>query len=489
MAETKRGEDIDEILARIRQEAERRQAESDDGAGRPADWAMRHGGARRDWRPAITIPALPEADEGETVETGKARYHVADFLSLTDTAFLKSAYRVVLGREPDRPGHDSLMAALASGGTSRAQVLSGLMRSEEARGREVAIDGLKKRRLLDIAMRLPLVDMVAMTRRLSAADRRHKRMADAMNEALSAIRRTLREVDMTARAASETAGEALDTSHAASAAMEASRTMLTERSRDLSRLIDEARGAGGERPAAAALDAIEAHAHDELYVAFENRFRGSTEEIARRSERYLPVIRQLAPVAAGKAVLDVGCGRGEWLTQLKARGVNARGVDLNVAMVEQARAAGHTVDAGDVVAVLRTLKDESLGAITGFHIIEHLPFPVLVALLDEARRVLAPGGAILFETPNPECMVVGAYSFYLDPTHRNPLPPEFTRFLAEARGFADSRIVRREADLDLERPESGFEPREITDWFQVPMDYALIAFKRADGPADASGEA
>src|SRR5690606_20333342 len=112
-------------------------------------------------------------------------------------------------------------------------------------------------------------------------------------------------------------------------------------------------------------------------------------------------------------------------------------------------------------------------------VVEHLPFRALVALFDEALRVLAAGGAILFETPNPENLVVGACTFNYDPTHMKPLPPDLLRFLADARGYGDARIIRTPEDCLLDRPESGFAPAEINDWFRQPPDYALFARKQA----------
>jgi O-antigen chain-terminating methyltransferase len=141
-------------------------------------------------------------------------------------------------------------------------------------------------------------------------------------------------------------------------------------------------------------------------------------------------------------VLDVGCGRGEWLELLRDEGLHARGLDLNRALIEQCRQRGFDVTEGDVLSHLRALPDASLGAVTGFHIIEHLPFDVVVKLFDEVVRVLRPGGLALFETPNPENMLVGSCYFYVDPTHRNPLFPPTVQFLAEQRGLVEVEILR-----------------------------------------------
>jgi O-antigen chain-terminating methyltransferase len=96
--------------------------------------------------------------------------------------------------------------------------------------------------------------------------------------------------------------------------------------------------------------------------------------------------------------------------------------------------------------------------------------------LDECRRVLQPGGCVIFETPNPENLVVGAYTFYFDPTHRNPLPPQMIEFLVEQRGFADVEILRLHP-----RAEEGSDQELLNKWFRTATDYAVIGWK--DGRA------
>jgi O-antigen chain-terminating methyltransferase len=109
-------------------------------------------------------------------------------------------------------------------------------------------------------------------------------------------------------------------------------------------------------------------------------------------------------------------------------------------MLAQCRQHGLPVIESDAVAYLQSRPASSLGAVTGFHIIEHLPFPVLIQLLDETVRVLQPGGLAIFETPNPQNILVGSCNFYADPTHRNPLFPGTVKFLAENRGLVDVHI-------------------------------------------------
>jgi len=121
-------------------------------------------------------------------------------------------------------------------------------------------------------------------------------------------------------------------------------------------------------------------------------------------------------------ILDIGCGRGEWLELLKENNLNARGLDLNQVMVRMCRDKGLNVEEGEALSFLKSLPDSSLGAVTGFHLIEHYGFEFLVKLLGEILRVLKPGGIVIFETPNPGNILVGSCNFYIDPTHNKPLP-------------------------------------------------------------------
>lgn len=180
----------------------------------------------------------------------------------------------------------------------------------------------------------------------------------------------------------------------------------------------------------------------ELYLEFEANFRGSKEMIRERLKANLPYFQQNVE-RFSEPVLDLGCGRGEWLQLLKEAGVPALGVDSNTAMIECCTDAGLEAYVGDALQYLAAMPAGSLGGLTAFHIIEHLPLDVFIKLIDEAKRVVRSGGVVLFETPNPENLIVGACNFYIDPTHRNPLPPALVGFLLKARGFERVEIDRR----------------------------------------------
>lgn len=174
------------------------------------------------------------------------------------------------------------------------------------------------------------------------------------------------------------------------------------------------------------------------YLDFEERFRGSRDEIRARQQDAVQYVKDLQPGQG--PLLDVACGRGEWLDVLGSEGIEAYGVDSNAAMIADAAAAGLDVRCEDALVHLAKVDESSLQAISAFHFVEHIPLGVLVKMLDDSLLALRPGGILLFETPNPTNLMVGAASFYLDPTHVRPIHPEFLRFLVESRGFVDVQI-------------------------------------------------
>lgn len=221
------------------------------------------------------------------------------------------------------------------------------------------------------------------------------------------------------------------------------------------------------------------HKMDAIYLTFEDRFRGTREDIKERLRVYLPILKSHGIGTPDMPLLDVGCGRGEWLEVLGQEGMCARGVDANRAMLEECRTRKLSAEEGDALAYLRSLDAESLGGVTGFHIIEHLPLPYLMDLVDETVRVLKPGGVAVFETPNPSNVLVSTQQFYYDPTHRKPLPSPLMRFLAEERGLCRVGILELHPWPDAVRvPEHGCAVAErFNQFFYGPQDYAIIGWK------------
>lgn len=191
---------------------------------------------------------------------------------------------------------------------------------------------------------------------------------------------------------------------------------------------------------------------DPFYAAFEDRFRGDRSLVRQRAEPYLDWIKAVGAGTANAPVLDIGCGRGEWLELLREHGLVAKGIDLNRVFADICRGYGLDVIEGDAIAILCAMPSASIGAITSMHLVEHLSFEQMIVLIDEANRVLVPGGLIVLETPNPENLTVSSHTFYMDPTHRNPIPPEALRWIVEARGFYGSTIERLTTARELNAP-------------------------------------
>ena len=223
-------------------------------------------------------------------------------------------------------------------------------------------------------------------------------------------------------------------------------------------------------------------AFENLYVAFVEAFRGPREAV---KERMRPYVDDILGVDSALPVVDLGCGRGELLELLAESDVSAYGVETNPYYVESAKALGLDVRLAEATEHLAGLKAQSLRAVTAIQIVAGFEVEQLIALLDLAVRAIEPGGLLILETPNPENLVVGASSFYLDPTRRQPIPPELLTFLVEARGFTSAE-VRRLARDDGSGPGpvvAGEPPADdvgrllelVSSRLQAPPDYAVIA--------------
>ena len=246
----------------------------------------------------------------------------------------------------------------------------------------------------------------------------------------------------------------------------------------LARLAEEVRQVQGTAPQASAPDT--GGLHDEhpaeltLYAALENEVLGTRGEAQARSKVYLPLIPREGPV------LDLGCGRGEWLELLRQEGIAARGVDWNRLLVAECRERHLEAEQAEALEYLARTPDGSLGAVTVLRLVEHLPLHRLVHLLDEVARVLRLGGTAIFETPNPENILVASRDFYRDPGRLHPIPAETLRCLVESRGLSPVEVLFLNPAGDSERvPENGESAvtRRFNRYFYGPRDYAVVSRK------------
>lgn len=217
-------------------------------------------------------------------------------------------------------------------------------------------------------------------------------------------------------------------------------------------------------------------AREGFYRVFEDRFRGSRDLVSSRLRAYLPFIEPLKLIGGCPAAVDLGCGRGEWLELLADNGFDAQGIDLDDGMLSACHERGLRADKGEAVAFLKQLPSDSRAIVSGFHIAEHLPFSKLEALVHEAKRVLQPAGLLILETPNPENFGVATLSFYCDPTHLRPLPPELLAFLTEYCGFARVKTIRLQENRDLLHSHTASLGQVLGG---ASPDYAVVAQKAA----------
>ncbi len=212
---------------------------------------------------------------------------------------------------------------------------------------------------------------------------------------------------------------------------------------------------------------------------FEDEFRGGLLELR---ERYRDLVAHFAGLPA--PVLEIGCGRGEFLQLLAEIGVAASGVELDPELAKLASGRGLQVVAANGLEVLRDAESGSLGGVALIQVVEHLTAQEVVELVSMAADKVRRDGKVVIETVNPQSLYVFARAFYLDPTHAQPVHPGYLSFLFKEAGFHDVFIEWRSPPPDdevlLEPGPRAAEPqrenvRRLNRLLFAPQDYALIA--------------
>jgi O-antigen chain-terminating methyltransferase len=311
---------------------------------------------------------------------------------------------------------------------------------------------------------------------LEETGRLHARLRELASALVHYLQRVLPLVDVRDRVASALATtraelilEAFDRRQESQARRLQGLLALRDRVETVSAEVEAIRGTlrAGAPPPALATAALRA-AEDSAYTAFENRFRGSREEIRTRLADYAALFQGLAPV------VDLGCGRGEFLDLLRERGIAARGVEGNASVVQHC---------------LRAEPAGTLGGVFAAQVAEHLAPAVLGQMLKEAHRALRPGGLLVLETVNPRSVVGFLEVYNRDLTHERPLHPDTLSFLAAAQGFTDVRVEPRSPVDPSSRlqaiPPDGLPERaaallnenveRLNGLLYGPLEYALIA--------------
>jgi 2-polyprenyl-3-methyl-5-hydroxy-6-metoxy-1,4-benzoquinol methylase len=204
------------------------------------------------------------------------------------------------------------------------------------------------------------------------------------------------------------------------------------------------------------------------WLKFAEKFRGSEPAVRERQQIYAARFDGHAPV------LDIGCGRGEMLEVFRQAGTAAHGIDLNDDSVALCRSKGLEAEKADLFAYLNSLADSSLSGVVCCQVVEHLPperLPQMIRLLHDKLR---PGGMVAIETPNPECLAIFATHFYIDPTHRHPIPPALMSFYLEEAGFGRIEVERLYPAVEA-MPSLAELPEAFRKDFFGSLDYAVFA--------------
>jgi SAM-dependent methyltransferase len=422
------------------------------------------------------------------------RYHISDLLRYHDRAFVDNSYRAILKRPPDATEFARDLKRLRSGEFNKIDLLSALRYSNEGKAKGVELDGLSVPAVFRRLGHLPIVGYfvrlaIALMRLPNQVrDQRefagyvvsqNQQIADfinAISKTQSALLCQLQET--LERQLAEQTAETQKIELGIENRIAGERSLIQNQIEKIRAHADLVRAQTemlNARIHGTPVKALETQQLDALYSALEDRFRGTREEIKERFRIYLPYVEPMRD----SLVIDLGSGRGEWLELLKEAGISARGVEKNLVSIEQCRARGLDVAEDDMLAHLRALDEASAGAVTGFHIIEHVSIDALVTLLDEVRRVLRPGGIAIFETPNPENVLVGSNYFYLDPTHKHPLPSELMQFLFDERGFDRIEVLNLHPYDSGRVAGEGELAERFNGYFFGPMDYAILGHKTA----------
>jgi O-antigen chain-terminating methyltransferase len=413
-----------------------------------------------------------------------------DVLILEDEALVKAAYLYLFGRTVDDTSLKHWINELRSG-VDKFEFLAALRDSPEGQQYNAPAHGLRKARLKRKLRRIPFIGRLLLSAYgcLNTDTRHHGYMArlhhlqlqhNMQAQQLSILQRVLHEqlpkqLDKLLQDQHQQAEHVL---HLDNQLQEAKLVNQELRAR-LSQLencpaqeaITEAQT--GTAPQIQTLSSIS----DSFYLAFENRFRGDESTLRERMSYYLPLLTDVPPLQQGMPLVDIGCGRGEWL-QMLPDSCQRIGIDLNAMNVHTCRERGLQAVQADALHWLAQQSDNSIAAISAFHVIEHLSFEQLNTLLDQCMRVLAPGGMLIFETPNPENLITAATHFHTDPPHRHPLPPAFTEFLVQFKGFNETTIHRlTPIPREYARAEDSDVAKRCDTLFYGPQDYAVTARK------------
>lgn len=221
---------------------------------------------------------------------------------------------------------------------------------------------------------------------------------------------------------------------------------------------------------------------DWRYAGFENRYRGSEQEIKKQQASYVSYFKK------GGKVLDLGCGRGEFIEILEENGIEAEGIDINGQMIEICRDKGLNCQKADILKKLAEYEDGTLGGIFSSQVIEHLSPSYLRRMIELAYFKLSPASHIVLETINSASVFSLVQIYFLDLSHQKPVHPQTLKFLLESTGFEKVEIkysfpLEKEKLQDLPGSDEftsilNQNIDNLNKLLYAPPNYAAIGLKK-----------
>ena len=459
----------------------------------------------------------------------KSVYEYADFTIYHDIEFIQNLYIALLKRQADDDGLDYYLSLLRSGEKTKTEIISLIRTSKEAKQKNVKLLGFEKRLILTKINTLPFVSYIAKTfqfllfipkylKRLNQLESNLFYINATLQNNLSLVKSTLQtdialleensqikisKIQNSLNTHTDTQNQKfkdlafllednlavmeskLDDKADIQDTVDLYKTLTKEKDTLVSYLnkvdtfIQEAKQRLPENLTNDELKQIITLPHnkfDAIYKSFEDNFRGTKQEIKNRLKIYLPFLENISLNKEDISILDIGSGRGEWLELLKENGYKAKGIDLNKDMVQECKNLSLDVEIAEAISYLKSLEEDSISLISGFHIIEHLEsFDDVLELLTQSHRALKSNGMIIFETPNTRNILVGASDFYLDPSHQKPLHPMTMKFFAQKSGFRDAQslVIKDGRFSDIDEIDFHY----IDDYVYTGRDYAIVGTK------------
>ena len=217
------------------------------------------------------------------------------------------------------------------------------------------------------------------------------------------------------------------------------------------------------------------------YFDFENYFRGTRAAVRQAQMQYLPFFENC------RNVVDLGCGRGEFLEILQENKIGAVGVDFYPEFADYCNEQGFTAVCEDAISYLEQL--EAADGIFAGQLVEHLTTSQLIRLCELSYEKLEKGGYVILETPNPFSLSIYTHAFYIDPSHEKPVHPYTLKYFLEKAGFRSIQtLYTPNSRRDIEIPpivsdsiqnleEFNAVMKQVSEVLFGSQDYAMIARK------------